>query len=401
MKKGKNGFVSMALVYTFLVIFLFLMLAILRTYIEKDKFLEAINFQIDDDINKDKQNRSYALSKLLEDNTPQSYDKLKLVRPASDSQGNGNGLFYISDDTLTDENNDGKSNRIYFFRGSVENNHLIYASMCFRILRTNEDGSLRIVFDGYTNDDKCKDLAHKPNVSVGTVSFSNNETVSLVDEQDGRIPSYDEVNTHSNVIDVLNDWYVTNIIEEDYTYAVSKNTIFCNNKTNFKHTSDMTYYHAKGIMPVYKSNTNINPYNPDTLINYFSLTCSEQNDRYTVTDRTLSYPVGLLTADEVLLAGGYLTDTDDMYLGGIHAGLNYVNRKFYLFTSGKTFWTSSPFSTSTSNVNKVVAVNGNNGVMQGKHVTETAEVIPVISLNGNIRIITGNGTADNPYIVGD
>ena len=115
MKKGKNGFVSMALVYTFLVIFLFLMLAILRTYIEKDKFLEAINDQIDADINKDKQNRSYALSKLLEDNTPQEYDSLKLVKPASDDFGNGNGLYYINDITLTDENNDGKSGRIYFF----------------------------------------------------------------------------------------------------------------------------------------------------------------------------------------------------------------------------------------------------------------------------------------------
>ena len=65
MNKKKSGFISMALVYTFLVIFLFLMLAILRTYIEKDKFLETINSQINEDINKDKQSRSFALSKML------------------------------------------------------------------------------------------------------------------------------------------------------------------------------------------------------------------------------------------------------------------------------------------------------------------------------------------------
>ena len=394
MKKVKNGFGSMALVYTFLVIFLFLMLAILRTYIEKDKFLEAINYQIDDDISKDKQNRSYFLSKLLEDNTPQAYDSVKLVKPASDDLGNGNGLYYINDKTLTDENNDGKSNRIYFFRGSVENNHIIYANMCFRIVRTNEDGSLRIIYDGPVASNKCKDAAHKPNVSIGEVSFSNNETNSLVDIDNGRIPSYDEVNTHSNIIDTLNTWYIANIIETNYTEDVSKNTIFCNNKKDYLFTTNKTYYEARGIMPVYKDNSNRNKYNPDSLINRFSLTCTNQTDRFVVTDRSLSYPVGVLSADEVLLAGGYLTDTDDEYQSG-PGGLSTID--FYLKTN-KTFWTSSAYSRTTSNQNYVVAVD-TDGVMRGKHVTETASVIPVISLNGNMRITTGNGTASNPYRV--
>lgn len=394
MKKGKNGFVSMALVYTFLVIFLFLMLAILRTYIEKDKFLEAINYQIDDDISKDKQNRSYFLSKLLEDNTPQAYDSVKLVKPASDKLGNGNGLFYISDKSLTDENNDGKSNRIYFFRGSVENNHIIYANMCFRIVRTNEDGSLRIIYDGPVVSNKCKDLDQKPNVSIGEVKFSNHETNSLVDIENGRIPSYDEVNTHSNIIDTLNTWYIANIIETNYTEDVSKNTIFCNNKKDYLFTTNKTYYEAKGIMPVYKDSSNRNKYDPDTLINHFSLSCVNQNDRFVVTDRTLSYPVGVLSADEVLLAGGYLTDSDDEYQNG-PGGLTIVD--FYLKTS-KAFWTSSAYARTTSNQNYVVAVD-TDGVMRGKRVTETASVIPVISLNGNMRITTGNGTASNPYRV--
>lgn len=394
MKKGKNGFVSMALVYTFLVIFLFLMLAILRTYIEKDKFLEAINYQIDDDISKDKQNRSYFLSKLLEDNTPQAYDSVKLVKPASDKLGNGNGLFYISDKSLTDENNDGKSNRIYFFRGSVENNHIIYANMCFRIVRTNEDGSLRIIYDGPVVNNKCKDLDQKPNVSIGEVKFSNHETNSLVDIENGRIPSYDEVNTHSNIIDTLNTWYIANIIETNYTEDVSKNTIFCNNKKDYLFTTNKTYYEAKGIMPVYKDSSNRNKYDPDTLINHFSLSCVNQNDRFVVTDRTLSYPVGVLSADEVLLAGGYLTDSDDEYQNG-PGGLTIVD--FYLKTS-KAFWTSSAYARTTSNQNYVVAVD-TDGVMRGKRVTETASVIPVISLNGNMRITTGNGTASNPYRV--
>jgi len=392
MKKGKSGFVSMALVYTFLIIFLFLMLAILRTYIEKDKYLEAINNQIDDDINKDKQNRSYAISKLLEDNTPQSYELLKLVKPSNDDLGNGNGLFYINNNILTDENNDGKSSRIYFFRGSVENNHVIYANMCFRIVRTNEDGSIRMIYDGEVNGNKCKNINNKGNVSIGTTSFSDSESLSLVDEKDGVIPSYDEVNTHSGIIDLLNEWYIAKIIQPEYTGEVSKNTVFCNNKKYYKHTSTMTYYESKAIMPVYIDDRNRNKFDPDTLKNSFSLTCSEQLDRFTAIDRTLSYPVGVLSADEVLLAGGYLTDSDDEYDGGPSGKDNLT---FYLYNQ-EEYWTSSAFSQSTTDNSYVVSVD-NQGVMNGKHVSETAGVIPVISLNGNVRFISGNGTANNPY----
>ena len=70
MRKNKNGFISMTLVYTFLVIFLFLMLAILNTYIQKDKYLEAINTIIDEDIAKSQGIKSTLLGKILEENTP-------------------------------------------------------------------------------------------------------------------------------------------------------------------------------------------------------------------------------------------------------------------------------------------------------------------------------------------
>ena len=63
--KKKNGFISMTLVYTFLILFMFLMLAILRTYTEKDKFLQAINAQIDNDIGVAKGNRITVINRLL------------------------------------------------------------------------------------------------------------------------------------------------------------------------------------------------------------------------------------------------------------------------------------------------------------------------------------------------
>ena len=42
-----NGFVSMTMVYTFLILFLFLMLAVLMSYSQQNKYLEAIDTKID------------------------------------------------------------------------------------------------------------------------------------------------------------------------------------------------------------------------------------------------------------------------------------------------------------------------------------------------------------------
>ncbi len=43
----KNGFVSMTMVYTFLILFLFLMLAVLMAYAQQNRYLEAIDSKID------------------------------------------------------------------------------------------------------------------------------------------------------------------------------------------------------------------------------------------------------------------------------------------------------------------------------------------------------------------
>ena len=398
MNKKKSGFISMALVYTFLVIFLFLMLAILRTYIEKDKFLETINSQINEDINKDKQSRSFALSKMLEDNAAEDFSKLHMVQPASNDYGNGNGLYYISNSAITNENNDDETSRIYFYRGTVENNHLVYVDSCFRILRTNEDGSLRLVYDGPVSNNKCKELSEKTGVSVGTVKFSENETVSLIEAANGLTPSYDDNNSHSEIIDKLNDWFVNSFMNphddgKNYTYNISRNTLFCNNKKYSSTDSNIKYYDSKKMVPVFKSEHDRDSSNPSKLTNTFSLVCSEENDRLSANDKTLSYPVGILSAEDVLLAGGYLTDHSDEYHGGSDG---MANTKFYLYT-GSTFWTSTAYSTDlNTGYNYVIAVNSN-GYMEGKHVTETADVIPVISLSSDVRIISGNGTANNPY----
>ena len=48
--KKRNGFISMTLVYSFLILFLFIMLAILKTYSRNNKILTAFSEKINNDL---------------------------------------------------------------------------------------------------------------------------------------------------------------------------------------------------------------------------------------------------------------------------------------------------------------------------------------------------------------
>ena len=94
----------------------------------------------------------------------------------------------------------------------------------------------------------------------------------------------------------------------------------------------------------------------------------------------LDYPVGLLTADEIMLAGG---------------GWN-ANDTYYLYT-GQNYWAGSP-----SNLHGVGAYEFNvytTGNLDLYNVTYTYGVRPSVSLKPGFSISGGNGTVENPYIV--
>ena len=413
MTKRKDGFISMTLVYTFLIVFMFLMLAILRTYQEKDKFLEAINSQIDSDISVNNGTRALIINKLLEDNTPQSYTMLKFFNAANIGLGNGNGLYYIDNDNMTDENADGFTNRIYFFRGSVENNYALYNGMCFRILRTNEDGSIRLLFDGLTTTNNCnnitvKDIGNSPyycndEVEDGFPCDSPN-MVDYVKVEGGAttIPIADDNNTQSNIIKVLNDWYAlhflvtkTNGTNEYFSNDVAKNSIYCNNKVVFETKNGVEFYGAKALVPRFKNDTNRNIYDPTAITNDVSLKCTSSIDRFSVVDQSLQYPIGLLTATDIILAGGYITSDDDEYNGGPSI---IINESYYLYYN-KEYWTMSPFSYDGGTDVAKVAYVDTHGTLRGGNVNEKKAIKPVISLNSNISIESGKGTRTNPYIL--
>ena len=66
--KNKNGFISVTLVYTFLILFLFVMLAILKTYSRNNKILTTFSERINNDLKVSNEQKSKLYYRILIDN---------------------------------------------------------------------------------------------------------------------------------------------------------------------------------------------------------------------------------------------------------------------------------------------------------------------------------------------
>ena len=128
----------------------------------------------------------------------------------------------------------------------------------------------------------------------------------------------------------------------------------------------------------YYSDNNNNP----------SFVCSRKNDKFTVSNndgnRSLTYPVGLITSDEVIFAGG---------------SSYYNNNQTHYLVTNETYWTMSPhgYHNQMSAVNIVYSDGALDSAFE---VSEELAVFPVITLNPSVRVLpSGTGTTSKPYII--
>ena len=130
---------------------------------------------------------------------------------------------------------------------------------------------------------------------------------------------------------------------------------------------------------------NYNGYYRVSILGKPSLTCSNPNDRFTVSSNNgngkLTYKVGLLTLDESMMAGlAWDANDSNSYL-----------------SNGKVWWTMTP--TLQSSVYMYIGVNHSmlDNVQPAYTSNGAGGVRPVISLNKNMKITAGDGSENNPY----
>ena len=285
----------------------------------------------------------------------------------------------------------------YYFRGAVNNNWVKFGKdssgnpIYWRIIRINGDGSIRMIYSGTTAP-----TSSTATVMTGTGTQINATTYRFYSSYNN--PSYvgymfTEGQQHGNgtpstIKTALDNWYKTTTLETDATTkSLVADQIFCNDRSvttsesgtpgeiSGSMSTNTLYYYGAYVRLI----TNKSP----------KLTCTTASDKFTVNtsngNEALTYPVGLITADEVAMAGGVNSSDNE-------------NSSYYLYTN-QYYWSGSPFNFNSSGASVFIVYSL--GYLYGYSVDIASGARPVISLSSKAKLL-GSGTYNDVYtVVGD
>ena len=276
----------------------------------------------------------------------------------------------------------------YVYAGAPTDNWVSFAGYYWRIIRINGDGSIRMIYAGTSTTESGTD--DQISTSAYNTNRNDNAYVGYMYGSTGASSySATHANTNNSTIKgILDSWYKTNIVDKGHSDKLSTEAGFCNDRKTqggiWSGYGNLGYgTNATGYAPAGRLISNGSYKSSQTP----SLKCSQiGNDMFTVSgsskgNHKLIYPIGLITSDEVVLAGG---------LGGSS------NSSYYLYNN-QWYWTMSP-SDFRSTGYALVFVVFSNGNFGNYGVNNTYGVRPVINLKADITI-TGEGTSSNPYTI--
>ncbi len=310
---------------------------------------------------------------------------------------------------------------VYYFAGNVADNWVSFGGYIWRIIRTNEDGSVRLLFHGTSTTATNSYIASNPAYNE---ERANTMYVGYMYGTTGNIRNNRKNTTSSNVKTVIDDWYKNNILSS-YDGYVSKTAIYCNDRASSHYYSNgmiyAAYYRLHGDQtqkrqPTYQCGQNSRggyykygggwivsnePYidSPADVADRFSV------DKSSGGNGQLEYGVALMTADEISFAGGkYENNAPNAYY--------YLNSSGGSSTAITSWWTMSPVSRSVvygspgvggGSGAKMFLVGGSSnypGRLEDQWLDSLGYgVRPVLSLKSCVEWVSGNGTAESPYTV--
>ena len=291
----------------------------------------------------------------------------------------------------------------YYFRGAVKNNYVQFANKCWRIVRIVGDGSVKLVLHNDNTAGAVNPCSSANNsTSAAFARYSSTTYISDFNEKYydntyvgfmyGTAGASDYASAHANtnkstILTNLETWYTNNMASYKDKLA---DTIWCNDKSTEK--DDLGY---GTISTTYSTNTRFSSSVGPSLI------CPNDNNggklsKFTVSDTTngngtLTYMAGLLTADELALAG---------YASGLQNSSTYLQEN----ATDTSWWSLSPGFFRGDEYLRVAEYyvfiwDVNNGTLSYDYSGSGMGLRPAISLVSTTTISRGTGTSEDPYVV--
>ena len=301
------------------------------------------------------------------------------------ARGTGYNSVYTTNNTKTLYTSTENGTTVYYFAGNATDNWVKFGKnasnqdLYWRIIRTNSDGGVRLLYHGTSttatdaviNTSTAFNTTYNNPMYVGYMYGTSNAT------------AIDRSNTNNSTIKgVIDTWYKNNL-NTNYGKYISTTAVYCNDRSNPAggyNTGNTSFYYGART----RLDTNKTP----------SYDCATAEDKFTADSSTgngkLTYPIALMTADEVSFAGGlYINDAPTWY---------YYNSAKGSSTGSNWWWLLSPYRWYGGYAGVFYVFGSSHpGYLNGGDVNNTSGVRPAISLKSCIKYSTGDGTSESPY----
>ncbi len=251
----------------------------------------------------------------------------------------------------------------------------------WRIIRTNHDGSIKLLYAGTS-----------PDTTSGYIGESSFNTIDndpmYVGYKYGTTGSLENnrLNTNDSTIKTyIDNWYKNNLTA--YTKYLSNDAVYCNDR---ELASLSTYSTTRSF--------NYASYERIDFTSQPTYNCTNMSDAFSVnnTSAKLDYPIGLMTIDELSYAGGeFYTKLTAPY------AWYYTNANGESIISNSSSVSLSPvvWNETDSRVWRWYGSDTPGSLDAGLSVDISFAVRPSVSLSSCNLISRGDGSPENPYVI--
>ena len=317
--------------------------------------------------------------------TPTLYAKLLADKTTRPDRGSFSSVL-TTDNTKTLYTGTENGTTVYYFAGNATDNWVKFGKnasnkdLYWRIIRTNADGGVRLLYHGTSTT--ATDAVINTSTAFNT-TYNNPMYVGYMYGTSGSLVNNRTNATNSTIKTTIDNWYKDNL-NTNYGKYISTTAVYCNDRsvTNGTYSTSSSFDYAAYT----RLKTNKTP----------SYDCSVTEDKFTVDKSTgngkLTYPIALMTADEVSFAGGlYVNNAQTWY---------YYNSAKGSSTGSTWWWLLSPYRWFGSSA-IVFGVYGSSrpGYLNYSNVDGTGGVRPSVSLKSCVKTSGGDGSASTPYTI--
>ena len=277
--------------------------------------------------------------------------------------------------TSTESIASGEEKTVYYFAGNATDNWVKFGGYYWRIIRTNSDNSIRLLYHGTSTD--------TTQAYIATDTAFNTEMLDSLYAgymygTSGSLANNRNNTKDSTIKKVVDNWYKDNL--NDYTKYLSLNAVYCSDREVVNGT-----YGVSGVEFDFAAYTRRKNYTP-------SYNCANIKDAFSVnnSEAKLRYPIGLMTSDEAAFAGSLTHNASNTYLGYNSLKTNS--------TGTNTWWLMTPAYAKTNGVRGHIIIPTTSVSTLGTAVVNlTSAVRPAISLKADVVYKSGDGSVASPY----